>query len=53
MVELAGLPAPQAGVQGDSLVPALKDPSVQMAGKAFAISQTTRCHLNSPGMQQI
>jgi|EP01046_Picozoa_sp_COSAG06_P047389 hypothetical protein len=50
MVDLAGLPPPQGGVEGDSLVPAFREPSVQIEGKSFAISQTTRCHLDNAGM---
>lgn len=47
-VGLAGLPSPQPGVQGDSLVPAFSTPTVPI--KDFAISQTTRCHVSSQGI---
>ena len=48
MAELAGLSAPQKGVEGDSLVAAFRAPTVSI--KPFAISQTTRCHLDREGM---
>ena len=47
-VGLAGLPAPQAGVEGTSLVPVFSAPSVAI--KDYAISQTTRCHVSSQGI---
>lgn len=47
-VELAGLPPPQPGVEGDSLVPTFSAPEVPI--KDFAISQTTRCHVSSQGI---
>ena len=47
-VALAGLPSPQPGVQGDSLIPAFSAPKVPI--KDFAISQTTRCHVSSQGI---
>ena len=46
---LAGLGGSiQAGVEGDSLVPAFSAPGV--AFKDYAISQTTRCRVSSPGI---
>ena len=46
---LAGLGGSiQAGVEGDSLVPAFSAPGVAL--KDYAISQTTRCRVSSPGI---
>lgn len=48
--DLAGLPQPQLGVSGDSLVKAFSNPAVEVKKVAGAISQTTRCRLNATGV---
>jgi arylsulfatase A-like enzyme len=61
LVDLAALPKPQHGVEGDSLVAgrthtdyclvvAFRDPATEAKSTPGAISQTTRCFLNASGM---
>ena len=50
LVDLSGLPAPQAGVEGDSLARAFRDPTKEVKAQPGAFSQTTRCLLNASGI---
>jgi len=47
--DLAGLPQPQSGVQGNSLVGAFRNQSGDVKAVPGAISQTTRCRFTAHG----